>query len=75
MNSNVRMPGFTAAIVLEPTTRPDHYVGIERRLSDQQVVMQSRDPCDWALGIAWGGLLSGNIVLYGVGLIGAIIYC
>jgi hypothetical protein len=61
MNSNVRMPGFTAAIVLEPTTRHNHYVGVQRRLSDQQVVVpQGEFLCGLAIAALVGGIAFGS---------------
>ena len=62
MKSKARMPGFTAAIVLEPPMQRHRYAEVQRGLLDQSVVtpQKSEFACGLALAAFLGGIALAN---------------
>lgn len=75
MNNNISIPGFTAAIVLDPRTEESRYGGIQSRLPDVDLVaLQGPRGCGFAVGLTIIGAFGNPAFLIG-GLAGIASWC
>ncbi len=74
MHSNVEIPGFTAAIVLERSQRDIDFNAIYRESFDDHIVAQGNRGCGFAIGLAIIGAFGNPAFLVG-GVAGIASWC